>query len=147
MGNRCVIATEKKTVGIYLHWNGGRGSVEGFLLYCKLQGYRKPETDNYGWARLCQVIGNFFGGTTSIGIDVYKYLDTDNGDNGTYIIKDWAIVKRLHFSGEEQEDANIYEFLHAIDKNQPEKLFPENATVKEVEELVLELERKYQKNL
>ena len=33
MGNRAVITTRKdlKDIGIYLHWNGGRDSVEGFL--------------------------------------------------------------------------------------------------------------------
>lgn len=92
MGNRAVITTEDKQIGIYLHWNGGRDSVEGFLLYCKLKEYRCPENDCYGWARLCQVIGNFFGGECSVGIDKYDRLDTDNGDNGTYIIKDWQIV-------------------------------------------------------
>lgn len=92
MGNRAVITTQDKDLGVYLHWNGGRDSVEAFLLYCKLKGYRCPEDDSYGWARLCQVIGNFFGGIYSVGIDRYDRLDTDNGDNGTYIIKDWRIV-------------------------------------------------------
>jgi hypothetical protein len=92
MGNRAVITTEDKQLGVYVHWNGGRSSVEAFLLYCKLKGYRCPENDCYGWARLCQVIGNFFGGEYSVGIDKYDRLDTDNGDNGTYIIKDWQIV-------------------------------------------------------
>ena len=92
MGNRAVITTEAKDLGVYLHWNGGRASVEAFLLYCKLKGYRCPENDCYGWARLCQVIGNFFGGEYSVGIDKYDRLDTDNGDNGTYIIKDWQII-------------------------------------------------------
>ena len=92
MGNRAVITTEDKQIGVYVHWYGGRSSVEAFLLYCKLKGYRAPENDNYGWARLCQVICNFFGGECSVGIDRYDRLDTDNGDNGTYIIKDWQIV-------------------------------------------------------
>ena len=41
MGNRAVIGFEqdkkrdKKSVGIYLHWNGGRDSVEGFLKVAK----------------------------------------------------------------------------------------------------------------
>lgn len=44
MGNRAVI-TDKKNweqggVGIYLHWSGGRDSVEAFLEYCKLRGFR-----------------------------------------------------------------------------------------------------------
>ena len=28
----------------------------------------------------------------SIGVDQCKNLDTDNGDNGTWLIKDWQIV-------------------------------------------------------
>ena len=51
MGNRAVITTRKdlKDIGVYLHWNGGRDSVEGFITYCKIKGYRPPEYDNYGW--------------------------------------------------------------------------------------------------
>ena len=46
MGNRAVIAFEqngkqdKNSVGIYLHWNGGRDSVEGFLQTAKDYGVR-----------------------------------------------------------------------------------------------------------
>ncbi len=61
MGNRAVIATKQKDVGIYVHWNGGRDSIEAFLLYCRIQCFRPPNEDIYGWARLCQVIANFFG--------------------------------------------------------------------------------------
>ena len=119
MGNRAVIATEQKDVGVYLHWNGGRDSVEGFLAYCKLQDYRTPESDNYGWARLCQIIGNFLGGSTSIGIDKYENLDTNNWNNGVYIIKNWEIVDRLYFEGTEEQDYDPKEFLLSIDNSQP----------------------------
>ena len=68
MGNRAVITWEKKedpkqshSLGIYLHWNGGIESVSAFLKYCELKGYRAPDSDCYGYARICQVIGNFFG--------------------------------------------------------------------------------------
>ena len=96
MGNRAVITTRKdlKDIGVYLHWNGGRDSVEGFLTYCKIKGYCPPEHDNYGWAYLCTTIGNFFGQSgLSLGIDVASKLDCDNWDNGTYIIKDWKITR------------------------------------------------------
>ena len=119
MGNRAVIATREKKIGVYLHWNGGRDSVEGFLTYCKLKGYRCPEKDNYGWARLCQVIGNFFGGECSVGIDLYDNLDTDNGDNGVYIIENWEIVDREFFEGEEQDVYNLDEALETINKCMP----------------------------
>lgn len=120
MGNRCVITTKDKKVGVYLHWNGGRDSVEAFLKYCELKNYRPPEQDNYGWARLCQVIGNFFGEGLSIGIDEYKHLDTDNGDNGVYIIENWQIIGREYFKGREQDYKDIYEMLVEINKRQPE---------------------------
>lgn len=121
MGNRAVITTKEKRIGIYLHWNGGRDSVTAFLTYCKLKGYRKPEEDDYGWARLCQVIGNFFGGDCSIGINTLKNLDCNNYDNGTYIIENWEIVDRMYFKGEEQNTHDLLEMLLDINKSQPEK--------------------------
>lgn len=125
MGNRAVITTEKNFknngVGVYLHWNGGYDSVSAFLKYCEIKGYRTPDTDNYGWARLCQVIGNFFGGSTSLGIDTVDNLDCDNYDNGVYIIKDWEIVDRKHKRNAEQMNYEMEEMLMAIDKAMPEK--------------------------
>lgn len=120
MGNRAVITTPSKEIGVYLHWNGGRDSVEAFLTYCNLKGYRSPEGDCYGWARLCQVIGNFFGGDTSIGIDLYDRLDTDNWDNGVYIIKGWEIVGREFNRNGEQNVYKLDQMLMEIDKAQPE---------------------------
>ena len=63
MGNRAVITTrenfENNGIGVYLQWNGGRDSVSAFLEYCRLRNFRPPEEDNYGWARLIQIIANF----------------------------------------------------------------------------------------
>lgn len=122
MGNRAVITTEAKTIGVYLHWNGGRDSVEAFLKYCEMQGFRCPEDDCYGWARLCQIISNFFGGGLSIGIDEYSRLDTDNWDNGVYVIENWKIVDRLYTHYPEQKDHDLKEMLKAIDDAQPEHM-------------------------
>lgn len=131
MGNRAVITTsvigdaEVKScnnVGLYLHWYGGKGNVEAFLLYCKLRGFRPPEQDSYGWARLAQIVGNFMGGDgLSVGIDTCNRLDCDNWDNGVYIIKDWKIVGRKYFDGVEQEleKHDLIDMLVAIDKAQP----------------------------
>ena len=89
MGNRAVIGfiskdgvKDKNTVGIYLHWNGGRDSVEGFLATAKQYGVRTNE--DYGVARLIQIIANTLGGTLSLGVDQIKKLDCDNYDNGLY---------------------------------------------------------------
>lgn len=123
MGNRAVITTRENFnndgIGVYLHWNGGRDSVQAFLTYCKMKGYREPTSDNYGWARLCQVIGNFFGGSTSIGIDVCNNLDCDNWDNGTYIIDGWDIVDRKYLISSEQNEYDLYNMLCEIDEAQP----------------------------
>ena len=119
MGNRAVITTEEKKIGVYLHWNGGRDSVEAFLKVCKDKGHRCPEDDSYGWARLCQVIANYFGGTNSVGINLYSRLDTDNWDNGVYIIKDWEIVGREFNRGPEQQEYALDEMVADILERQP----------------------------
>lgn len=121
MGNRAVITTERKDLGVYLHWNGGKDSVQAFLKYCELKGYASPEYDTYGWARLCQVIGNFFGGTNSVGISRYEESDRDNFDNGVYIIRNWQIVGREYFKGGEQLNYDLEDMLKGIDSCQPQK--------------------------
>ncbi len=151
MGNRAVITIGKvdtegrllttmgsirEKIGIYLHWNGGRDSVEAFLAYCDAKGYPSPDTDCYGWARMCQVIGNFFGGTGSLGLDKCCRLDCDNYDNGVYLIKDWKIVGRLYHEGREQQYYDLLEMMLEINKAQPEsERLDEDYIKKYVEEL------------
>jgi hypothetical protein len=99
MGNRAVITAEgakKGDLGLYLHWNGGPESVLAFLEAAKRMKVRPLTSDpEYGYARLCQVIGNFFRGTLSLGVGTLGTLDCDNGDNGTYRVDDkWQIAKR-----------------------------------------------------
>ena len=126
MGNRAVITASKSRdvaksndIGIYLHWNGGRDSVEAFLKYCELKRYINPSENNYGWARLCQVIANYFGGEIDVGIDNCCHLDCDNGDNGVYIIDGWNIVGRQYFEGAEQHNYDLCDMLVDIDLTQP----------------------------
>jgi len=130
MGNRAVITASKSPfaagscdTGIYLHWNGGRDSIEAFLAYCKLQGFREPP-DSYGLARLVQVIANFFGGGLSIGVDKCCNLDCDNWDNGLYQIKGWEIVGRQCISEDfmEQDSYDLTKFLVDLDAAQPVKM-------------------------
>lgn len=138
MGNRAVITTQDKKIGIYLHWNGGLDSVNAFLTYCKLKGYRRPENDNYGWARMCQVIGNYFGEGTSIGIDEYKHLDIDNGDNGVYVIENWEVVDRLYHKGKEQNNHDLLQMLFDINNAQPEKEQLNDEIIEEYVERMME---------
>ncbi len=138
MGNRAVITTKERKIGLYLHWNGGRDTVAPLLKYCELQGYRPPSQDCYGWARMCQVMGNFFGGSLSLGIGSYTTdRQMDPGDNGVYVIEGWRIADHLRteydsdwnpigmrsFEPSEEEDWHKFnEMLHAFDEAMPEGL-------------------------
>lgn len=124
MGNRAVITTEDRKMGVYLQWNGGRDSVEPFLEYCRLKGYACPSRDmDYGYARLAQVVGNFFGGVGCVGVVLYDAPDREMnpGDNGIYVIEDWKIKERIlpdGFRGEQRE-FDPREMLVAINRAQP----------------------------
>ena len=110
MGNRAVITIKEKDTpkedwnSLYLHWNGGRDSVEPFLHVAKLYGIRCNSDSSYAIARLSQLIGNTLGGTLSLGVGAYKCLDTNNYDNGTYVIENF----------EEQSQYNFDEFVAEI---------------------------------
>lgn len=133
MGNRAVITTNRALtdLGLYVHWHGGKDSVEGFLTYCHLKKYPSPERDCYGWAYLAGVVSNFFGDGYSCGLDRADRLDCDNWDNGVYIINNWRIIDRLYFKGIEQNEYNLREFLKYLDERQPEHM---RLTEKEWEE-------------
>ena len=136
MGNRAVITTKDRKLGVYVHWNGGRDTIQPLLKYYELKGYHPPSSDSYGWARLCQVLGNFFGGANSVGICTYTTdRQMDPGDNGIYVIDGWEIVERLttdygsDFStsrmvaypeSQEQSEYDFAEMLKAFDECMPE---------------------------
>ena len=116
MGNRAVIsitdsneiptANKESTPSIYLHWNGGADTIEPLLEVAKEYGLRG---DDYGIARLTQMMGNVFGGILSIGVENVDKLDTDNGDNGTYVIdQKFNIVDRLYYRGDSEQ--RVYDF-------------------------------------
>ena len=139
MGNRAVITTmnhwqdKSHGIGIYVHWNGGRDSVKPFLDYCKMKGYRSPETDCYGWASLGAVITNFFGAEgLSIGIDCLDCFDCNNYDNGVYIIEDWKIIDRQYFDGIEQDYIPYDEMIKEINNSMPEAAQIDEITLNEL---------------
>ena len=77
----------------------------------------------YGIARLAQIFGNFFGGTLSLGVGRYSELDTDNGDNGVYIVgNDWEIVER-QFKQEEEQNYHDYDNMIKAFKKSNDKVF------------------------
>lgn len=107
MGNRAVITNNSRT-SVYLHWNGGRASVEAFLdtarIWCKVMGHEGEEiTDDLCMVTLHGVCKKYIG--KSAYLEPSDRCDTDNGDNGTYIINNnFEIVDRLFFSGAEEID-------------------------------------------
>lgn len=127
MGNRAVITTREQFdndgIGVYVHWNGGVDSVIGFLEFCKRKGYRSPTNDPaYGFARLTQVIANWFNEGLSVGVGKLSELDCDNGDNGTYIIKDWEIVGKEYDSWNDTykvDEFDLEEIVSSINSCQP----------------------------
>ena len=135
MGNRALIKGVGTNIGVYVHWNGGYDSVLAFTQYCKLKGYRSPESDPaYGTARLAQVIGNFFGGSCSVGIENMSGMTVMTPelvrefylDNGVYEIEKWEIVKHwdpnvIALENEFHEGYDLIETLCAIDECQPAK--------------------------
>lgn len=98
MGNRCGILLKEvsdkitpDTPVIYLHWNGGLASVKAFIRAGKYFGVRCGQ---YGSARLVQIIGNWFGGTLSLGIQSYGNIKNWNEDNGLYVVENWNIINQ-----------------------------------------------------
>lgn len=119
MGNRIVTTTAERKIGLYLRWNGDRDTVEPLFRYCELKGYRAPSGDDYVRARLCQVVGNFFGGTLSVGIMPYSDDGRmDPGDNGIYAIEGWRIADRIlpYERFVEQSSRNFDGMLRAFDE-------------------------------
>lgn len=103
MGDRAIIRFQD-TSGlpeIYLHWNGGLPSVQAFLNVAKKL---QIKADDYGVARLCQIIGIFMGGNLSLGCrslgSGFRYFE----DNGIYIIKNFEIIGREGLMYEKEEE-------------------------------------------
>lgn len=95
MGNRAVVIfQEEPSVGVYLHWNGGPESVLAFL-----KDMSEQEKECRGPVAFVQTVANYFDfDGLSLYLGVPDSLDRDNGDNGTYHVKGYEIVKRAFCS-------------------------------------------------
>lgn len=103
------VADNPNKVGVYLHWNGGYNSVKPFCMACRSLGFRGAVRDCYGVACFTQLVRNFMGiGGLSVGVDTLKLLDTNNYDNGVYVVDDeWNIIGR-EFARGEQKETDVY---------------------------------------
>jgi hypothetical protein len=107
MGNRAVLQfgpDRETSPGIYLHWNGGRASVQAFLVAAKALGVTG---EDMALARDCvaSLACAWLGGSVYVGR--VGVCDTDNHDNGTFVISaDLDIVERWGAGSERAEEVN-----------------------------------------
>ena len=114
MGNRAVINMVDSDVAIYLHWNGGRDTVEPVLEVAKEYGLTG---DNAGMNDLYKMFHNMLSSdmteTAYVGT-IPEYNGTASGDNGVYIIdKNFNIIDRLEF--ENRKEQQVYPFKEIYD--------------------------------
>lgn len=116
MGNRAVITfvTTKTAPCIYLHWHGGRASVEGFLKAAKALNLHAPLQEDpfciLAQTRVmdefAETLAEFFFGT-KVGKTVYRETygraDADNWDNGVYVIDENFDIVARHFKRHAEE--------------------------------------------
>ena len=107
MGNRAVVTNQDKSKAFYLHWNGGRDTIEPLCEVAR---------------RLCDSEQDKFEFLTELAKKVfdaeplpYMECDQDNGDNGVYILdKNLHIVGREYAPLQEQDDHNYQIMLGYI---------------------------------
>jgi len=133
MGNRAVIAMSDKHFNeysplgpdrfikdalpaIYLHWHGDKPHVDAFLEAAKQLGVREGDAI-YGMGRLTQIIGNYIGGSLSLGVGTVGTLDIDNNDNGLFWIdSNFNITGREHNNRTDLQlsDEKQLELMHKV---------------------------------
>lgn len=100
MGNRCVITNKEKSKAIYQHWSGGRDSIEPLLRVARILGG--------GFDKLSEISYKVFDGEKIS----YEEADTDNGDNGVYIVNDdLEIIGREYMQYAEQREHDPLEMV------------------------------------
>lgn len=129
MGNRAVITfSQHKTAPcIYLHWNGGRASVEAFIKSAKHLGLHvcKSEYDEHKVLDLLaeMIATHFF--ESKVGMNVYREqygrADKDNGDNGVYVLDSNLNICKRNFnkSYEEVDAAKTFAIFENIVQRAP----------------------------
>ena len=133
MGNTALITgshvAEHGGLAIYLHWNGDYEPVWAFCKYCQLRGFRSPDVDEpYAIARLAQVIGNFFGGTLSVGVVYIPEGELEDyakeNSNGAWIVNNkWEIIDNasnyVDLGKVKFSKVDAYSRLLELDRHQP----------------------------
>jgi len=121
MGNRATIVfdeykPDKNQTALYLHWNGGRDSVEGFLKATRILMDTRGQDEAYARARLVQVIGTYMVGNLSFGLSERAF---DPGDNGIYVVDSKTLTikdRRVGYDYDEQQEYDLNEFTNEVIK-------------------------------
>ena len=121
MGNRAVIEFENTNMGIYLHWNGGRDSIEPLLHVAKEYGI--VGNGDYSQARLTQIICNTFDGKLGVGIDTLDNLDCDNFDNGVYVIDSRLNIVGRKFTRYPEQNEHDFKGMVEFIKERNDRFF------------------------
>ena len=97
MGNRAVVSfnTSPKSPALYFHWNGGRASIDGFMSACRKLGYKSINEIEFA---LRPWFGNL-----SLYRGTVESTDTDNGDNGWYVLNKNIEIKSRQFNRYSEE--------------------------------------------
>lgn len=117
MGNRAVVTfgTAASSPCIYLHWNGGRASIEGFCEAARRLGLvdrwqKTVKDDRRIMDEFARFLARYFYDTEVDRLHVYRErygeADCDNHDNGVYVLHpNFTIKDRLFWqSGREERD-------------------------------------------
>ena len=107
MSENAAIVSKNSNLYLYLHWYGEECEVRGLLEYCRDRGFRTPDFNDYGWARLCQVAANYVDDSgLGCGIGSFESLESlvkSGFDNGIYVIDGWDIIDRKFASQRDEE--------------------------------------------
>lgn len=107
MGNRAVLtfSRARSAPTVYLHWNGGRASIEGFLTAARALQI-SGESDIERMDNLAAMIARGLHAVVNLNTvyrAIYSRADIDNGDNGVYLLsRDWRIVGREYMTCTEE---------------------------------------------
>ena len=118
MGNRAVIAFDKFDTengkGVYLHWNGGRDSVESFLEFVRTD--NTASIQETGVDKLLLALNAFGLSVHEVTVEPLGRLDCDNYDNGVYVVdtQSWVITDRVFMRYEEQSGYDQEAFVRDL---------------------------------
>lgn len=138
MGNRALVEFDE--LSVYLHWNGGPESIARFMGAMREACSQELLTKypNCAAVRLCQLVGNWFAGTTSIGLNrTDPSYDGSGLDNGVYVVGDGCYITAVREGGADYQEYLDSRVRKANAKLQGGALMEDEMTLVPVEEAIV----------